>query len=45
MATMTITITNVPSFSAVGIGYQFTGTVNLPTVVDGAIRINSMRLY
>ena len=45
MATMTITITNVPSFAAVGIGYQFTGTVNLSQVVAGAIRINSMSLY
>ena len=45
MPTMTITITNVPGFAMVGVGYQFTGTMNLPTVVDGAIRINSMRLY
>ena len=45
MPTMTLTITNVPGFSAVGVGYKFTGTVNLPQVVDGAIRFNSMRLY
>jgi hypothetical protein len=35
MATMTVTITNVPTFAAVGIGYKFTGTVNLPKVVNG----------
>lgn len=45
MPSMTITITNVPSFAAVGIGYTFTGTVSLPAVVAGAIRINSMSLY
>lgn len=45
MPTMTVTITNVPTFAAVGIGYKFTGTVNLPKVVNGGIKINSMKLY
>jgi hypothetical protein len=45
MATMTITITNVPTFAVVNTGYQFTGTVNIPQTVQAPIRINSMSLY
>lgn len=45
MPTINVTITNTPSFAGVGIGYQFTGTVSLPQVIPGPIRINSMRLY
>lgn len=45
MPTITVTITNAPSFAGVGIGYQFTGTVSLPQVITGPIRINSMKLY
>ena len=45
MPTMTVTITNVPTFAAVNVGYQFTGVVNLPEVVKGPIKINSMSLY
>lgn len=45
MPVMTITITNAPSFGGVGIGYQFTGTVNLSTVITAPIQINSMSLY
>lgn len=44
MPTMTVTITDVPSFAAVGIGYKFTGKLSLPSVVDGAIKISSMKL-
>ena len=45
MPTMTVTITDVPSFAAVKEGYGFTGKMSLPQVVDGAIKINSMKLY
>lgn len=45
MATMTITITDVPTFAVVNTGYQFTGTVNIPQTVQAPIRINGMSLY
>lgn len=45
MPTMTVTITNVPTFAVVNTGYKFTGVMNLPEVVKGPIKINSMSLY
>lgn len=45
MPELTITIKNVPSFAGVGVGYNFTGTVDLPQIVTAPIAINSMTLY
>lgn len=45
MPTMIVTITDVPTFGGVQRGYQFTGRMSLPSVVDAPIRINSMSLY
>jgi len=45
MPSMTITITDVPTFAAVPIGYSFTGKISLPEVINGPIQINSGQLH